>query len=588
MPEGVPIGSFEGQVLGSYRILRPIAAGGMATVYLARKAGPRGFAQNAAIKVVHPHLALQPEFVEMFLDEARIISLINHPNVCRVLDFGAFGGTYFLAMEYVRGETWGDVLAALHAHPQGAKAVPSISAWVMAQTCEGLHAAHEAHDESGAQLHIVHRDVSPQNLLVGYDGSLRIVDFGVAYAAERSHATRDGAVKGRYGYMAPEQMRGNAVDRRADIWSVGVILREALTGGRLFARENDAATIYAVTEQPLPVWPEHVPLALRAVADRALIREAEGRYATARDMGRDLVRARDADGSASVDLSEWMAKLFAENIERKNALIRELAQLPNTLSPGDGVRPPAPKAQVPPPPPPSMNSTGGHRAVGTTPRSGTPTTSTVREVSKGKQPVPPPVEVLAAEKRPPWVIPVFVAGGVGSLVLLFLLFSGSPEGTPSVTLQTQPTLPAPVVQPMVPSVLSPPSPAGATVQQVAPAVPAEGASGRATEPADKPIPTGERGAGRSGRETNGSEASSSSSRRSSSRAENGTVVIGAVGGWADVFLGARRLGTTPVVATLPAGTHTLTVYPFGKGPAQRSRIEIKAGEQLKHKLTLGR
>src|SRR4051812_6967433 len=212
VPEGIPIGSFEGQVLGSYRILRPIASGGMATVYLARKAGPRGFAQNAAVKVVHPHLALQSEFVEMFLDEARIISLINHPNVCRVLDFGAFGGTYFLAMEYVRGETWADLLTALRAHPQGEKAIPAISAWVLSQTCEGLHAAHEAHDESGSPLHIVHRDVSPQNLLVGYDGSVRIVDFGVAYAAERSHATRDGAVKGRYQYMAPEQMRGNAVD----------------------------------------------------------------------------------------------------------------------------------------------------------------------------------------------------------------------------------------------------------------------------------------------------------------------------------------------------------------------------------------
>ena len=579
MPEGIPIGSFEGQILGSYRITRPIASGGMATVYLARKVGPRGFAQNAAVKVVHPHLALQPEFVEMFLDEARIISLINHPNVCRVLDFGSFGGTYFLAMEYVRGETWADVLMALRAHPDGGKAIPAITAWVLSQTCEGLHAAHEAHDEAGTPLHIVHRDVSPQNLLVGYDGSVRIVDFGVAYAAERSHATRDGAVKGRYQYMAPEQMRGNSVDRRADIWSVGVILREALVGARLFARENDAATIFAVTEQALPPWPEHVPLALRAVADRALIREAEGRFATARDMGRDLVRARDAaDSSASVDLSEWMGKLFAENIERKNTLIRELAQLPGASTTTTEELRLVPRVPVPPPPPPAAATPVRNS------NPGTPTTSTVRELTKRNRAAPAePEQLLVAPHRPTWMIPVFAAGGVGILVLLYLLFtSGSPEPVATVVQSAPVTPPTPVVQQMVPSVLAPANPAGASVQEVAPApVPEEPKNVPDESTTAKTSPSERSSSRRNGTTT-------SDSGRRSSRAENGTVVIGAAGGWADVFLGTRRLGTTPVVAKLPPGTHTLTVYPFGKGPAQRSRIEVRAGEQIKHKLTLSR
>jgi len=170
---------------------------------------------------------------------------------------------------------------------------------------------------------------------------------------------------------------------------------------------------------------------------------------------------------------------------------------------------------------------------------------------------------------------------VGIAVLLILLFTGPKDATPTVRLNTQPALPTPVVQPMVPSVLAPPNPAGATVQEVTPTQPAQGPSAGAGATATKAA-SSERVTSRGG-----ADSGASSSRRAG-RSESGTVAIGAVGGWADVFLGARRLGTTPVVVTLPAGTHTLTVYPFGKGPAQRSRIEVRAGEQLKHKLSLSR
>jgi hypothetical protein len=180
------------------------------------------------------------------------------------------------------------------------------------------------------------------------------------------------------------------------------------------------------------------------------------------------------------------------------------------------------------------------------------------------------------------MIPAFGAGGVGVLVLLYLLLFGSSSGPkPIVVREPAAAAPTVVVQPMVPSVLGPVNPAGASVQEVAATAPVQAPNSNTPQPTAKPT-TSER---TSGRRDSSDTGSSSSGRR---RSENGTVVIGAAGGWADVFLGSRRLGTTPVVATLPPGTHTLTVYPFGKGPAQRSRIEVKAGEQIKHKLTLGR
>lgn len=547
-------GTLEGQTLGDYRLLRPIAAGGMAAVYLARKAGPRGFAQNAAVKVVHPHLALQQEFVDMFLDEARIISLINHPNVCRVLDFGASQGTYFLAMEYVRGETWAEVLTALRAHPEGEAALPKLTAWVLAQTCEGLHAAHQTHDEAGLPLRIVHRDISPQNLLVGYDGSVRIVDFGVAYAAERAHATRDGSVKGRYGYMAPEQMRGEAVDLRADLWSVGVILREALTGGRLFARENDAATIFSVTEQPMPAWPSHVSMALRAVADCALSKPVEGRFATARDMGRELMRICEAELS-SVAMSHWMEQLFRENIAFKATLLREIAQVSAQADTALERLPMAARSE---------------EAAGTSELPGEEAIPSVLRRPRSA------AEVEASIKRrktqapyPAWFWPAAFAGVAGCAALLVLLFA-NPPSSPAPAPGPVPTVEVDklVVQIEPASMaLEPPAVAPEPGEQAGGVLKAESvkpASPKATQDA----------------------ATEKTSRKPARTAETGSVALGVVGGWADVFLGTRHLGTTPMVATLPVGAHTLLVYPMGKGPAQRVRVQVRAGVQTKQKLTL--
>lgn len=510
----------EGRTLGGYRVLRAIAAGGMATLYLARKTGVMGFAQNAALKVVHPHLAVQPAFASMFLDEARIASCINHPNVCRVLDFGEDDGTFFLAMEYVRGESFNDVLEALGTSPEVAARAAALASWVVAQACEGLHAAHEAVGPEGEPLHIVHRDVSPHNILVGYDGSVRIVDFGIAYAAERSQDTRDGAVKGRYGYMAPEQMRGEPLDRRADVWSLGVVLREAITGKRLFARDTDAATIYAVTEQPLPSWPEQVPTELREIADRALSRAPNERFASAREMGRALGKALMAQGTGSADLSHWMHALFARQIAEKAALVRELA----AGTTGEFAR------QEPAPP---LVTTDGLPARGET---GSPHISSVRAVAR----LPGALQrVLVALSRSR-------AGqlAVGALLLLLVLLLAyrSEPAAPQLTLPRTEQSPPAVVVP-VPE-----------VESLAP-------KNAVDEPA--PEQKSERGARSAGR---------------------GTVAIGSDSGWAEVHLGKRRLGTTPLRTSLPAGTHILEVRPGGRLPGKRVRIEVRPNELTKLKL----
>jgi serine/threonine-protein kinase len=233
-----------------YELHDVIASGGMATVHLGRLLGPAGFGRTVAIKRLHPHLAKEPEFAAMLTDEARVASRIGHPNIVPVLDAVASRGELFLVMEYVPGLTLAELMK--NAAGSGESVPVSIACAIMAGVLRGLDAAHEARDEGSRPLDVVHRDVSPQNILVGADGVARLLDFGIAKAVGRLHTTRDGELKGKVAYMAPEQLGARTVDRRTDIYAASVVLWEALTGERLFAGD-DAATVFGnVMQKKVP------------------------------------------------------------------------------------------------------------------------------------------------------------------------------------------------------------------------------------------------------------------------------------------------------------------------------------------------
>ncbi|MBI4704792.1 MAG: serine/threonine protein kinase [Deltaproteobacteria bacterium] len=229
------------RIIGRFALYADIAHGGMATVHIGRLLGPVGFSRTVAIKRLHAQFARDPEFVSMFLDEARLAARIQHPNVVPVIDVVALEGELFLVMDYVHGESLARLLGLLH---KAGQAVPTrIAVSLLAGALHGLHAAHEARTERGAPLNIVHRDISPQNILVGVDGAARVVDFGIAKAAGRLQSTRDGQLKGKIMYMAPEQVGLGQVDRRTDVYAASVVLWEALAGRKLFRFDEPAAAI---------------------------------------------------------------------------------------------------------------------------------------------------------------------------------------------------------------------------------------------------------------------------------------------------------------------------------------------------------
>jgi serine/threonine protein kinase len=270
------------QRVDRYELMGEIASGGMATVYLARLTGMGGFQRFVAMKRLHPHLASEKEFVEMFLDEARIAARIHHPNVVPILEVGASSVGYYLVMEYIEGDTLARLLA--RAATTGKKLPVSIALRIAIDMLSGLHAAHELHDDQNQPVLLVHRDVSPQNVLVGQDGIARITDFGVARAASRLTATRVGQLKGKIAYMAPEQAAGaEDLDRRADVFSSGIVIWEALAQKRLFKAENEAATLSRVIAEPVPLLFQVAPQVSKEVSGvvmRALDRDVNKRFAS--------------------------------------------------------------------------------------------------------------------------------------------------------------------------------------------------------------------------------------------------------------------------------------------------------------------
>jgi eukaryotic-like serine/threonine-protein kinase len=311
------------RTVGRYVLKDEIASGGMATVYLGKLQGPVGFAPIVAVKALHPQFAKEPEFARMFLDEARLAARVRHANIVPVLDVHEGEDELLIVLEYIHGDSLSRLLTA--SRQDGRPVPPAIASAVLCDTLQGLHAAHEARDERGEPLGVVHRDVSPQNILVGVDGVARVFDFGVAKAAGRVTFTRDGEVKGKFAYMAPEHLRGEEVNRQADVYAAAVVLWEMLTGQRLFKAESEGNTIARALFAPIPppsTFRREVTAALDAVVMRGLARERSQRFGTAKEMALALEAALAPAPGPNV--GEWVEGLAYDVLEERSARIAEI------------------------------------------------------------------------------------------------------------------------------------------------------------------------------------------------------------------------------------------------------------------------
>jgi serine/threonine-protein kinase len=313
----------------------------MAEVLLGKILGPAGFEQPVVLKRILPHLAAEPAFKRMFVQEAQMIAHVRHPNVVRVFELVEEEQELFLVMEYLEGETAAGMQRRARAHDVP---VPrSLAAYVVAGAAAGLHATHEATDLEGRPQRLVHRDVSPQNLFVTYGGEVKVIDFGIAKAADHVARTSLAGIKGKFSYMSPEQTRGEPLDQRSDIFSLGIVLYELTVGRRLFARANAEKTLRAVCEEPITPPTEletDYPRSLERICMKALERDPDQRYRSALDLRRDILEAlRELHPSPAPeeDLSCLMRELFPDRIEEKNAMLRtvQAGLEPARLPPAD-------------------------------------------------------------------------------------------------------------------------------------------------------------------------------------------------------------------------------------------------------------
>src|SRR5882672_5778539 len=305
---------------GKYSLVARLATGGMAEIFLARLQGAAGFEKLVCIKRILPHLARDRQFVAMFLDEARIAARISHPNVCQVFELGEIDGSYYLAMEYLEGVP----LSCFRRHDYyGAAPDPRLVAGIAIQACEGLHHAHQLRHGDGSVMEVVHRDMSPQNLFVTADGIVKVLDFGIAKIQGATVRTSTGAIKGTYAYMAPEQLRGERVDRRTDVFALGIVMWETLARRHLFKRDTEFLTFQAITAEPIEdicaIRPD-VPPALSSVIMTALARDRGERFPTARMLGEAIAAAVQPLTGAAI--SEEIQRAFPGELAEQAELIR--------------------------------------------------------------------------------------------------------------------------------------------------------------------------------------------------------------------------------------------------------------------------
>ncbi len=555
---------------GRYTLLRRLASGGMAELYLALHRSLAGFERLVVIKRILPELGRDQAFITMLLQEARIAATFSHPNIVTTFDVDQAEDEYFIAMEHIHGEDLRSIVRAMR--PKGVKDFPLEHALAIGVgAAAGLAYAHEQKDLHGVPLAVVHRDISPQNILVTFTGDVKVVDFGIAKARLSHHEesvapgdsrfnsgvittgvlpdTGTGKVKGKLPYMSPEQARGEALDARSDIFSLGIILFELCTGRRLFRGANDPETLQLILDgkypDPSAVNPRISPR-LGAVITKALAFDRNDRYATARELQSDLVNAVHAEHIAlsSVAFGEWMQMLFAERLASAQTALAEGKQLADVLA-----------------------AEGGRDTDGSSPRSN-PSGSTERPVAVPRPFTPPP------ETSRLTVVLVAVI-----VVLLLAVVA-------AVAMRRPTTPPLRATAPVsAPAVVAPPAPAPAAVPAVAaPVAVAEDVPAAAD---DEPTARAHVGRAHGGRHVPVAAAAPTPAAPATAAADEtpGRLTVGASGTWCTVTVDDIGRGQTPVVGlSLPPGTHRIRCINPERGTQERT-VTLSPGQDLRVRIT---
>jgi len=342
---------------GQYKLIDRLAVGGMAELFLAHQSGPDGFEKPVVIKRIRPHLSGHSAFVRMFLNEARLAAQLNHPNIVQIHDLGKVGDSYFIGMEYLFGRDMRRVVPK--AESLGIPFPMVYALKIASSVCEGLYYAHQKVDLYGAPLNIVHRDVTPENIFVCFDGTVKVLDFGIAKAANRVEQTRAGELRGKLSYLSPEQCLGKPVDHRSDLFSLGAVLYEWLTGFKLFTGESDVAVMRAIVDGKVyapSYFRADIPESVEAILMKALERDRDKRYPSAWHFQQDLDRFLNAYEftPTHLHLSNFLKQLFLDELEEEQRRLRptlESVPIPTPSTPA------APLLQLEEAPPVEASST---------------------------------------------------------------------------------------------------------------------------------------------------------------------------------------------------------------------------------------